>query len=201
MRRVALDRAHACREYYPMVVRQIFLAAFAIFATAALAQTPDPDLPAIDPPDVWRQMTFDDATSDSKCVGKFETALCAVETVIACFTRVNDDLCSRARLNANKYPVTGSRGKHWSRDIYRVDSAERLTDDTILDIPRWTTGVSPGDIRIDIRIRQCTLLAAGEYCSSPVYSENIYTARKTEHGWRVVDWGGPDIRWPGRKRH
>ncbi len=184
-----------------MAAQLIFLAAFAIFATAALAQTPDPDLPAIDPPDVWRQMTYDDATSDSKCVGKFETALCAVETVIACFTRAENRLCMAALLKHSTGEFTRRYRGNLTRRLYRVDRTERLTEDSILDIPRWTTGVLPGDLRVDVRVRQCTMHADGEYCSPPIYSENIYTVRKTESGWRIVDWGGPDIRWPGRKRH
>jgi hypothetical protein len=50
---------------------------------SSLAQTPDPDLPAIDPPGKGRVMTHDDLTSTSNCIGNPITPLCAVETVIA----------------------------------------------------------------------------------------------------------------------
>lgn len=172
-----------------------------ILAAPAQAQTRDPDLPPVDPPGVWRQMTLDDATSDSKCVGKFDTALCAVETVIACFMRARNELCVRATLDGEgvgefRYGV-GNR----SRDLYRVVNASRLTEDSILDIPRQTFGVRPGDVRIDIQKSICTIHAGIEDCGRrPLFDPNIYTVRKTPLGWKIVDWGTADIRWPGRKR-
>jgi hypothetical protein len=184
-----------------VVLRISAILAFGLAAAVALAQTPDPDLPPVDPPGHWRQMTLDDATSDSKCVGRFDTPFCAVETVIACFMRARNELCVRATLDGEgvgdfRYGV-GNR----SRDLYRIVGASRLTEDSILDIPRQTFGVRPGDVRIDIQKRICTMHAGIEDCGRrSLYDPNIYTVRKTTLGWKIVDWGTADVRWPRRKR-
>jgi hypothetical protein len=182
-----------------VVLRLAICMVIGLGAFVAHAQPRDRDLPPVDPPSRWRQMTLDDATSDSKCVGKFDTALCAVETMIACFARRIDDFCAKSRLNPSPYPITGSVSGFWSRDLYRVARAEYLTKDSILNIPRMTFGVQPGDIRIDLQLRQCSKRAEGEYCGRPNSDPIIFTVRQTSLGWRIVDRGGPDVRWPGRK--
>jgi hypothetical protein len=183
-----------------VVIRNL---AFALLlALPAHAQPRDSDLPPVDPPGRWRQMTLDDATTDSKCVGKFDTALCAVETVIACSTRHLDELCTRASLDA------GERGFFLDRpprpdalNRYRVSRVERLTNRTIQEIPRWTDGVRAGDVRIDVQWRLCPTDDATNKCRPPNRSFIvIYTVRRTDLGWRLVDRGGPDIRWPGPRR-
>ncbi len=175
------------------------LALAASFAPAA-AQSSDPDLPPVDPPGLWRQMTLDDATSDSKCVGRFDTPLCAVETVVACYTRGINELCSSARLDADTYRFTSGNHGFRTGERYRVVRAERLTDDTILDIPRETGPLQAGDIRVDVIYGSCFTNNGVRYCTRPFSNPLIYTLRKTPTGWRIIDWGGPDIRWPGRKR-
>ncbi|MBI1245760.1 MAG: hypothetical protein GC202_12200 [Alphaproteobacteria bacterium] len=145
-------------------------------------------------------MTLDDATSDSKCVGRFETPLCAVETTIACFARGKNDLCSQARLTGSADRLTSGNIGYRTGERYRVVRVERLTGDSILDIPREIGRLQAGDIRIDIISGGCFRTDSGRrYCSRPFSDPNIYTVRKTPAGWKIVDWGMPDIRWPGRK--
>jgi hypothetical protein len=169
-------------------------------AVVAHAQPRDRDLPPVDPPGRWRQMTLDDATSDSKCVGKFDTALCAVETMIACFARGKNELCTRARLDESSDRFTSGNLGYRAGERYRVARVERLTENTILEIPREAAGVTSGDIRIDVYSGGCFVTDGRRYCSRPFSDPNIYTVRKTPVGWRIVDWGMPDIRWPGHKR-
>ena len=40
-----------------------------------------------------RWMTHDDATTTSRCIGSAETAVCAIETMIACLFRLEAELC------------------------------------------------------------------------------------------------------------
>lgn len=176
--------------------------ALAASLAPAAAQSPDPDLPPVDPPGRWRQMTLDDATSDSKCVGQFDTPLCAVETVIACFTRQIDDLCTRASLDRPAFEFfAGRMPRPDSFDRYRVSRVERLTERTIQEIPRYTEGVRAGDIRIDLHIRYCPTDGKTNLCRPPNrFRTVIYTTRRTDSGWRIVDRGGPDIRWSPPKQ-
>lgn len=46
-------------------------------------------------PDDIRVITATDATSD--CIGKTDTPVCAVETLLACTARADNDLCLRAK--------------------------------------------------------------------------------------------------------
>ena len=50
---------------------------------AAAAGRHAPDLPRPDPKGTWRKITWDDATTTSKCIGDLSTPLCALETVLA----------------------------------------------------------------------------------------------------------------------
>ncbi len=175
------------------------LALAASFAPAA-AQSPDPDLPPVDPPGRWRQMTPDDATSDSKCVGRFDTPLCAIETVVACFTRGLPELCNEA-MQMPGYFQWKSTGRipAFTRTQYRIERSEVLTQEGIDDIPRAADSEQPGDLRIDVQKRECYLNQGREVCGRNMGAPNIFTLRRTKTRWVVLDWSIPDIRWPKRK--
>ncbi len=186
-------------DHLPVVIRTALLAL--LLALPAHAQPRDRDLPPVDPPGRWRQMTLDDATSDSKCVGKFDTALCAVETMIACFTRQLDELCTGATLDGKPFVFfAGRQPNPGSLDRYRVSFVQRLTERSIQDIPRKIEGVRPGDIRVDVQKRICPTDGAANRCRPPNRSYLIiYTIRRTGIGWQIVDRGAPDFRWKGSK--
>ncbi|MBI1244476.1 MAG: hypothetical protein GC202_05675 [Alphaproteobacteria bacterium] len=187
------------RRRFPVVVIR-HLAFALLLAVPARAQTRDPDLPPVDPPGHWRQMTLDDATSDSKCVGKFDTPLCAVETVIACFTRNEWELCNAALRKPGHFKrPKSSRQPSFARTQYRIVRSEVLTQAGIDDIPRLADLERPGDLRIDVRKRDCYLEDERENCEYGVSAPNIFTLRRVDTGWLVVDWSIPDIRWPKRK--
>ncbi len=71
--------------------------AFALFACFALSgaspagggEKPNSSLKS----PTWKVMTDSDATSSSHCIGSSKTAVCAVETFIACQVRHDDRLC------------------------------------------------------------------------------------------------------------
>ena len=51
----------------------------------------------------WRLIGPDGATTTSQCIGRPETPLCAVETLLACFQRSAADLCQGVDDNAGQY--------------------------------------------------------------------------------------------------
>jgi hypothetical protein len=166
----------------------VLLALAASFAPAA-AQAPDPDLPPVDPPGHWRQMTADDATSDSKCVGKFDTPLCAVETVIACLERIRDDLCTLARVDRADRRFSSGLSSHVYRRLYGVRHVERFRELSKFKLPPAVTRIFPGDVRIDIQTQLCSKREQGDHCGPPHYDTTIFAVRLTSQGWRVVNWG------------
>ncbi|MBI1244391.1 MAG: hypothetical protein GC202_05240 [Alphaproteobacteria bacterium] len=174
--------------------------AFVLFlALPAGAQTRDPDLPPVDPPGHWRQMTLDDATSDSMCVGKFDTPLCAVETVIACFARKEWELCNAALQKPGYFErsLTG-RPVDFTKLQYRIERSEVLTQEGIGRIPRRTDLERSGDYRIDVLSRDCYREIGGENCSFGFSDPNIFTLRNADGRWIVLNWGARDFRWPAR---
>ncbi|MGQ0664601.1 MAG: hypothetical protein ACT4P2_13695, partial [Pseudomonadota bacterium] len=76
------------RRFAPLV----FALAIAV-ADPARAQPSDSDLPPADLPHYWRAMDQTDVASTSKCLGNPITPLCAVEHIIACEVRRDDELC------------------------------------------------------------------------------------------------------------
>jgi hypothetical protein len=179
------------------------LAAFFVVAFAALTDASaadrrrDPEVPARDPRGYWRQMTLDDATSTSKCVGTFDTPVCAVETVVACFARNINNLCSKALDDWSAEYVSGRPPPpHYTRTLYRLVWTQRLTKSAIEDIPRDASLERPGDLRIDVLKRSCYMYDGSESCGPAPSDPNIFTLRKIGDRWVVLDWSGEDIRWP-----
>lgn len=195
-----LDAAAIARHDTVMVVFRLLVALFAAVGIGgASAQTPDPDLPPVDPPGHWRQMTLDDATSDSKCVGKFDTPLCAVETVIACFARSHRELCNEALRKPDYFERSHTgRPPDFRRMLYRIERSEILTQEGIDEIPRHADIERPGDLRIDVSSRDCYRETGGENCTFGYSDPNIFTLRKTEGRWIVLHWGTLDPRMPKR---
>src|SRR3546814_15530872 len=62
---------------------------------AADSRAADSAVPQADPPGTWRVMTFDDATTTSRCVGRTDTVSCLLDTSWACVQRRNSKLCSK----------------------------------------------------------------------------------------------------------
>lgn len=118
------------------------------------AQPADPDLPPPDPPGVWRKITHDDATSDSKCIGHPVTPLCALETYLACVQRSRNDYCDMVEAGVRFDPKVRQPPANWQE--YRIVYARRPSQ---LDpVNRATEGpLKPlsGDVIIAVYRRNC----------------------------------------------
>jgi hypothetical protein len=176
---------------------------------SGFAQEHDPDLPAVDPPGQGRAMTDEDATSTSQCVGNPITPLCAVETIIACFERVRDDLC-RIGMGLDRPPefVRGDpRPRPYRYQRYRVLSAKRFREHVLPPphdlspantLPYWWYPEDrrqywPGDVEIVVLKQTCWRDPAR---CDPVDSGDHYTyhLRRIGDRWAVLIWDTPDPR-------
>lgn len=138
-------------------------------------------LPSVDPAGQYRLIGPDEGRSDSRCIGRPDTPLCAVETLLACFARRQAALCWRVwsppQAGAELFPGEKRPGYWWS---YRVAAAEPA---------------DPGEVVIAVAGRNCGLLLAAPDCGTTPAAPTRYRLRRQADGtWRVVDWESP----PGR---
>jgi hypothetical protein len=184
-----------------MPARLLFVAF--LFAAALPARAGDAPagvpLPPITPVDGYFVMTQDDATTSSKCIGDPVTPLCAVETVMACEIRGNDDLC-RIGMGLKKNP--GLSAGPVSPRIYWVMHRAILTDETIpwddheLKWRPGEAGVQAGDVRIDIADKICE---KGEISHTACKTEDdlpaiaAYIVRQQGDRWAVINWRPPYV--------
>lgn len=170
-----------------------FLALLALQPQIPAASGKDPDLPPIDPPDYWRLMTQDPVSTTSRCVGNPKTALCAIETLLACALRADDELCRIAK-DLPEVEYAGGRATPGDYTKYRVVAAKRLAG---TDIPPWQPhdelwSWKPGDLRIAVLELDCNS-GYRPPCGKRNYSvpPTPYVVRKVRDHWRVVDWDIP----------
>ncbi|MEO5372727.1 MAG: hypothetical protein H7840_00450 [Alphaproteobacteria bacterium] len=161
-------------------------------AQALAADVSTKNLPKIDKPGHWRKMGHDDATTTSKCVGNPVTPLCAVETVRACFVRVEDLLCGIA-MGLDGPAGMVSRKKSVGITLrYRITGARILRD---RDIPpnkrdgKWSW--KAGDVQIDMKATKCY----DGRCQKEIRqaTSTTYDVRKYGNRWVVIEWDTP--RW------
>lgn len=138
-------------------------------------------LPAVDPANQYRLIGPADR-SDSRCIGRPDTPLCAVETLLACFARRDADLCRvvwsggegasgmLARLASSRY--------WWS---YRIAGAEQP---------------AAGEAVIAVAGRMCGLQIAEPDCATTPAPPTSYRLRQVDGRWQVVDWQSPPGPYP-----
>lgn len=131
-------------------------------------------LPTVDPAGQYR-LIGPSARSDSRCIGRPETPLCAVETLLACFARRDTDLC-RIVWSVGPAGLGFEATQHWRYWwSYRVAAAEQVT---------------PDEAVIAIAGRSCGLQLAEPDCgtTSPA-PPTRYRVRQVAGGqWQVQDW-------------
>lgn len=176
-----------------MFSRWLFLA-FLLCPTLALGAERIPplqpsDLPPIDPPGVWHTLTQNDSTSDSTCIGKPVTPLCAVETVKACHVREDESLC-RIGQGPSYRPRNldlPAQPTHYIR--YRVAGAAiigKANRDTYI-VERMVPRV--GDAIVQLNSLSCY----GSMCETKGGPPTSYILRRWEGGWYAAEWSTP--RW------
>jgi hypothetical protein len=151
----------------------LFCTALLFGFASALAQ----DVPPVDPPDQWRTVGQNDATSSSRCIGQPTTPLCAVETLLACFQRGQLDLCRMVDDGAEQYAQVFATP---------VDPGKRLTYRVVaVDRPE----AQPGDMLIILEQREISADRPGP-AAGP--SPSDFLLRQQPDGrWKIVRWGEP----------
>jgi len=168
------------------------LAIFAVLSMAVIANAAgtqrDADLPPIDPPGKWHLMTQDPTTTESQCVGDTKTAMCLVETILACFERLDDNLC-RISLDQNT-PLgirLARRGSPRSILKYRVESVKKFRYRGTYDKrpdgkPRFYTYTT-----LDIAVEKFMCWDSDQECVPE--GPNTYSVIKLPTGhWQLLGW-------------
>lgn len=164
----------------------LVLAAILLLPAPAGAQpaAADPDLPAPDPPGVWRRLTHDDATSTSRCIGNPVTPLCAVETYLACFFRSRNDYCFLVEAGVQTIEMAKKRADSWRE--YRVVYARRPSKlDPVEPRTEGPLKPLPGDVLIALHSRRCYGTDGKHHCSIGVEEDppGVYMLRKQGEIW------------------
>ena len=170
-----------------MFSRWLFPVLLLLAASALAGEVAASDLPPIDLPGVWHEVTQDDSTSDSKCIGKPVTPLCAVETIFACFLRGQDELC-RIAMSLDHLPGLGPGRPYpggWER--YRVAAVKRV--DPKKQRLVVATPTKAGDVILNVQHLRCQF----SQCQTRVGPPTTYLVRPKGDGWVVLDWETP--RW------
>jgi hypothetical protein len=148
-------------------------------------------LPAPDPPGQERVLTMRDQTSTSKCIGRMETPLCAVETKIACLLRWESDLCQAAYWPdqiLHWIPDPSDKGPEASGfKKYRVELARYATE---TDIPDFVRGLSDGPRAGDVIMLIHEQSCGADGCADSPQVQMTYFVRSAENRWRLIDWYG-----------
>lgn len=145
----------------------------AILLLLAAAAPAFAQLPAVDPAGQYR-LIGPAGRSDSRCIGRPETPLCAVETLLACFARRDPDLCrlvwSGGNGAAGSLMATASSRYWWS---YRIAAADQ---------PSAVEAV------IAVAGRNCGLQLAEPDCRTTPAPPTRYRLRQVDGRWQVLDW-------------
>ena len=155
---------------------------------AAVAQPADPDLPEPDPPGVWRRVTHDNATTDSKCIGNPVTPLCAIETYLACFLHREPHYCAIVEAGVRPLPQVGKALHQYEE--YRIVYARRPSrlnplEPTTEGTAQWL----PGDVLIGLMRRACFKYdGRPDNCTLDVENKPlfVYILRREGEDWIFV---------------
>ncbi len=128
-------------------------------------------LPAVDPAGQYR-LIGPAERSDSRCIGRPDTPLCAVETLLACFARRDPALCRVVWPQAASLDFAGaSHIRYWWS--YRVAAAEQA---------------APDEAVIAIAGRNCGLQMAEPDCATTPAPPTRYRVQRRDNAWQVVEW-------------
>jgi len=138
-------------------------------------------LPAVDPVNQYR-LIGPVERSDSRCIGRPETPLCAVETLLACFARRDAELCRAVWSGGERVAGLLARQQNsrywWS---YRIAAVEQST---------------AGEALIAVSGRTCGLQIAEPECFTTPAPPTQYRLRQLEGRWQVLDWQSPSGQHP-----
>ncbi|PKU22521.1 hypothetical protein [Telmatospirillum siberiense] len=125
----------------------------------------------------WRIIGTDERATSSRCIGRAETPLCAVETLLACFEWGRPDLCRMVDDDEEQYAGIFSDPADPTKYLaYRVISERSVTPDQ----------------DVEIIIEQQEMSAGQVIGPATAPSSGFHLQRQTDGRWKVVGWGDLD---------
>lgn len=162
-------------------------------ASSLQAQEIDELLADIPAPDEWRFISIDDATS--KCIGDPKTPLCAVETVIACFARMDISLCQRVGQKGKTYLGEDARKVHYKIINARVLTEKDMEADFLKNFSKHPNWWKPGFVKFTLSSPDDGKNCSTKYCSFDhavsLGNECCYTdyiVNPIGKYWHVISW-------------
>lgn len=127
-------------------------------------------------PEEVRVITPTEATS--QCIGDPRTPVCAVETLRACFARLDKTLCEKTGIRSEilQFP----ENPHVDR--YRILSARVIRKEDITPKLRDAEWYKPGFIEVTIHDMDVKRYYCPERCLTG------YMIKSELHSWKVMDW-------------
>jgi hypothetical protein len=122
---------------------------------------------------------IDAAHATSACIGSAGSAVCATETLLACFARSQSDLCARVGAEA-KGSEKGAVTLEYIIDRVSVIRAEDITEE-LRDVEWFKAGYT----LIELRRRTCAAA-----CGDESWEDMQVYLRPRGTAWDVVTWRG-----------
>lgn len=142
-----------------------------------------------DPPGVWRKLTWDDATTTSKCIGKPVTPICAVETMLACYMQSRENLCHLAIFGQEDRQFIYSEASPALYTAYRISAVKKVRAGNLVRL--LDEVAQPGDVLVDLRDKACEVKS--HRCENDIGPPTTHLLRKVGEEWRIITWDTP--RW------
>jgi hypothetical protein len=128
-----------------------------------------------DRPEPWRLIGQDPTATTSECIGRPETPLCAVETLLACFQRANQTLCRMVDDGADQYAEVFSDPPDPEKYLaYRIVGPLTRTE---------------SDAKL--LIEQQEIPTGQPVGTAPVQTSLFRLRRQADGSWKVTGWGDP----------
>lgn len=157
------------------VAVSLSLAAVLTVASTGASQAGDKRSAEADAP--WRIIGADEHSTSSRCIGRAETPLCAVETLLACFEWARPDLCRMVDDDEEQYAGIFTDPADPKKYLaYRV-VAER--------------NASP-DQDVEIVIEQQEMSAGQVIGPATEPTSGFHLRRQADGRWKVIGWGDLD---------
>jgi hypothetical protein len=133
----------------------------------------------------WDILTQDDAQSTSRCIGRPETPLCAVETLLACFQRGKMELCRMVDDGTDQYAEVFATPPDRRKFLaYRVLATRSLTS---ASLPNGHSIARAGDVLLSLNQRES--MANHDTDTSEGPTQDFLLRRQDDGRWKIVAWG------------
>lgn len=122
------------------------------------------------------------ASGTSACIGDAASAICAVDTLMACLARAERALCQRVGAEPPE-PMPPPR-----TIAYVVDRSSVIRREQVGDDQRDLAWFRPGYTLVELRMRFCPATAS---CADEPWEDVQVYLRRQGQAWQIVNWMAP----------